>query len=215
MILTKEDNIDFLANKNCILSIGSFDYEENKDKIKENNIKFMFSNFVDNYEDLLYYKQVGVSEIYITNDLCFDLYNVRKVLGNDIKIRCVPNWCQTNRKELNLGIKTFFIRPEDLDKYWLIDTFELWGNKSIDTIYEIYAKDEKWMGQLNEIIIDLDSDIDNRFIMPQFGDKRMRCNRECLKGGSCQLCDRIEELSHTLKDNNLIVRKKKEENKNE
>ena len=216
MILIKEDDISFLKDKsNYILSIGYSNYQENKDKIKENDIKFMFDNLVDNYEDLLYYKQLGVAEIRITNDLCFDIYNVYSLLKeSNIKIRCIPNWCQTNRKELNLGIKTFFIRPEDLEKYWMVDTFELWGNTQdaviADTIFSVYHDDKKWMGKLNEIIIDLDSEIDSRFIMPQFAERRVKCNRECLKGGRCQLCNRIEELSNTLKESGLMIRKKED-----
>ena len=51
---------------------------------------------------------------------------------------------------------------------------------------------------MKTIISDLDSDIDGRFMIPHFAEKRSRCAQKCLKGGSCQICDRCEELSSTL-----------------
>ena len=67
---------------------------------------------------------------------------------------------------------------------------------------------------MNEIIINLKSDIDNRYIIPRFAEKRISCDKKCQKGGRCNICNNILDLSKTLKDNKLIVQidKKGEDN---
>ena len=76
----------------------------------------------------------------------------------------------------------------------------------MDVYYRVYSKDKKWFGQLNELIIDFNSDIDNKYIIPRFAEKRIKCDRKCLKGGLCSRCDRIEELSSSLEKSGLIVK---------
>ena len=88
-------------------------------------------------------------------------------------------------------------------------------DKKIDIYYNIYNEKKKWFGQLNEIILDFNSDIDNKYIIPRFAEMRTRCGKNCLKGGSCRRCENIEQLSHTLEESKLIVhmdKDKKEEN---
>ena len=76
--------------------------------------------------------------------------------------------------------------------------------KKQEIFYKIYSKQE-WFGSLNEIIYELNEELDSRYIIPRFAEKRIRCKKECLKGGKCQICDRIKELSHTLEEAHIIV----------
>jgi hypothetical protein len=79
--------------------------------------------------------------------------------------------------------------------------------EQIATYYEIYAKEQLWYGKLNEIIIGLDSDIDSRYLHFSFADRRINCEKRCMKGRPCRICDVIQELSETLEDHNLIIEK--------
>ena len=74
-------------------------------------------------------------------------------------------------------------------------------------------EDKKWFGDLQEIIIGLDSKIDSRYIIPRFAEKRIKCGKDCLKGGKCEMCKRILDLSEQLENAHLIVQidKEKEE----
>lgn len=91
---------------------------------------------------------------------------------------------------------------------------EFFGEKEKqDTYYNIYKKDKEWFGNLGEIIIGFNDIIDSRYIIPRFAKKRIKCGRECMKGGPCKICDRIVNLSHNLEEAGLIVKKDKRKEK--
>ena len=50
-----------------------------------------------------------------------------------------------------------------------------------------------------------------KLMTPKFAEKRIRCGKECQKGGKCQTCERIIELSENLKEANILVSMNKEE----
>ena len=181
-------------------------------------VPFFFQKVVTNWEDFLGYISLGVSDIYIGEDLGFELDKVSKIAKeHNIQIRTFPNIVQTQWKYTS-SLKSFFIRPEDVELYeQYIDVLEFWGDRHKQpTFYKIYAIDKKWYGDLQEIITGFSAKLDSKFTIPRFSEKRVRCGRSCLKGGICQLCDRIEELSKTLEKADIVVdyKKKKEDEVN-
>lgn len=153
----------------------------------------------------------GVSDILIAQSFCFDLQKISQIAKNkQIKIRCFCNVCQTSWHTLQ-SLTTFFIRPQDIDLYSkYIDTFEFYQDqkhKSINALYKIYAHDKKWFGLLKELIIDYHSDQDNRTLIPQFGERRLRCNKECLHSivSRCNFCMRASELGKALAEKKLYM----------
>ena len=180
--------------------------------LKEQHVYFYTNYYARDWEDIHYLIQLGVSEIYITEALGFDLERVSKFLHQDGKqIRVFPNVAQVKREDVISDIKAFFIRPEDLSVYEkYIDTIEFWGDKP-EVLYEIYAQDKHWYGDLSEIISGLESTIDSRFILPHFGERRIKCNRKCLAGEKCAICEAILECSKTLQKAGLLINIKEEE----
>ena len=64
--------------------------------------------------------------MYICEELGFSLDKISDILhSNNIKVRVIPNICQSSFSETN-SLLTFFIRPEDI-KYYIkyVDVFEL------------------------------------------------------------------------------------------
>ena len=106
-------------------------------------------------------------------------------------------------------MKKFFIRPEDLKEYEkYIDIIEFYNvDKQIDIYYDIYENKKQWFGKLNEIILDFNSEIDNKYIIPRFAEMRIRCSKKCFKGKHCRRCNVIENLSNSLEKSKLIVKK--------
>ena len=181
--------------------------EEAYNIIKEYNIKYYFFEMVTNWDMLWGYIVYNPSDMFIAEELGFELDTVAEVLHSfGIKIRAFANVAQSSWKHTP-ALKKFFIRPDDIDIYeQYIDVIEFFGKeKSIETLYRIYAIDKKWAGPLNEVISDFDSDIDSRFIIPIFAEKRLSCGRRCLKGHSCQVCEAIERLSKTLENNSIRI----------
>lgn len=181
-------------------------------KIKEYNLPFYINLRVNNWDTFRGLIDLGVSDIYITEDLCFNLLSVSSIAhSNGVQLRTFPNVAQSQWNSME-SLKKFFIRPEDIDTYSMyIDVVEFFGDiDKTEVLYKIYAIDKKWMGRLDEIIIGFDGDLDSRFILPKFASYRTNCRKKCLKGGSCHICEAIEELSKTLADKGFMFTIKKE-----
>ena len=227
--LIEENNIDTIVNNlKKIISI----YNENKDikfdiqlpfynqkfmeELKDTNLKYFFKAAANSWDKFTSLISQNVSDIYITDELAFELDKVAEIAHkNNIKVRIYPNIAQSRWDKLS-DILKFFIRPEDIEMYEpYVDVCEFYGDKAqqIDTYYKIYQEDKKWFGDLQEIIIGLDSKIDSRYIIPRFAEKRIKCGKDCLKGGKCEMCKRILDLSEQLENAHLIVQidKEKEE----
>ena len=227
--LMEENNIDTIVNNlKKIISI----YNENKDikfdiqlpfynqkfieELKDTNLKYFFKAAANSWDKFTGLISQNVSDIYITDELAFELDKVAEIAHkNNIKVRIYPNIAQSRWDKLS-DILKFFIRPEDIEMYKpYVDVCEFYGDKAqqIDTYYKIYQEDKKWFGDLQEIIIGLDSKIDSRYIIPRFAEKRIKCGKDCLKGGKCEMCKRILDLSEQLENAHLIVQidKEKEE----
>lgn len=198
------------AFPNLHLRFESYDAEA-FDMIKECGIPYFFGNRVDNWDELVGFINLGVSDIYIVEDLCFDLERVTAAAHKEnIQLRTYANVAQSSWKETP-EIKKFWIRPEDIPVYeQYIDVLEFFGTpQQVTVLLKVYRDDKKWFGQLKEIIFGLKSDLDSRFIVPRFAEQRVSCRKNCIKGGKCQICDRVVDLSHSLKEANLIVTQKK------
>ena len=175
------------------------------------NFKYFFNIYVDNWDTLIGLINLGVSDVYIINELGFELNKIAEIAHkNNIKIRCFANIAQSSWKKSD-PIKKFFIRPEDIQVYErYIDIIYFIGKiEKINIYYKIYKYDKKWYGNLNEIIAELDEedkyDFDSRYIIPRFAETRIKCGKKCLKGGKCQICERVMQLANSLKKANLIV----------
>lgn len=182
------------------------------DLLKEKNIPYFIGTFVNNWDVFRGLINLGVTDIYIVEDLGFELDTCSKIAHeNHVKIRVFPNIAQSTWKNSE-PIKKFFIRPEDVIQYEpYVDVIEFMGNVEKEgVLLEIYRDNKEWFGPLYELISDLDSEIDSRFIIPRFAETRIKCGKRCLKGAPCTMCNTVDTLSKTLKDRNLIVTNIKE-----
>lgn len=172
-------------------------------------LKYFFTEVVTDYDTLNGMAELSPSDMYIGEDLCFNLPFVAEFLHDrGIRVRTFANVGQSSWKHTS-PLKKFFIRPEDVVKYEpYIDVLEFYGKEeSTSTYYEIYTIEKKWAGRLNEIILGIeDSDVDNRYIMPIFADRRIRCKKKCMQGSGCDYCKSVETLADTMKDNGLIFK---------
>lgn len=178
-------------------------------KLKENYIKYnYFFKFVAcDWDQFLGLIELGVSEIYIGENLGFDIVSVAETAKElNIKIRAYPNIAQSSWGKSKSPLKNFFIRPEDVEMYSpYIDTLEFFGKQRLETYYRIYFIDKKWDGDLKDLIIGLDQSVPNNCILSI--ENRLTCGKRCLKNNNCNICDRLVDLADSLKNNNLYVGK--------
>lgn len=179
------------------------DFFEQRDWInilKENNIDFFFDQFARNLAVLATMYKLGASEAYIAEDLCFELHRIQHFRTKGMKYRVWPDIAQTSAGTHGVLSQNteFFIRPEDIELYEkFVDTMELMRSDNRENIiYEIY-KQEQWLGNLNDIIIDFEGDVDNTTIAPFFGQQRLMCRRRCLVS-RCDICDDLEFFGKDL-----------------
>ena len=175
----------------------------------EKKIPFFFSAFCNNWDSLYAYATLGVSDVYVTEELCFNLKAVKAFCEpRRIKVRVFPNIAQVSGKNTSSvipDIRKFFIRPEDIPTYEeYVDICELWCplNKQ-SVMYEIY-KSEQWLGNLNDIISSFSLDVPNTGFMPHFAAVRVNCQKKCYRG-KCRMCDSAVELSRMMLEDGLEV----------
>ena len=183
--------------------------------LKEKKIPFFFSSFCNNWDSLYAYGMLGVSDVYITEELCFNLKDVKAFCEPlRIKIRVFPNIAQVSGKGTSDSIpdiKKFFIRPEDIEEYEpYVDICELWGNhKNLNPLYEIY-KGGQWLGNISDIITAFEDEIPNTGIAPLFATMRINCKKKCYKG-KCDICSSIAELGYLMAEEGYAYASKREE----
>lgn len=175
---------------------------------EQENANFFFTTFVRDWETLLFFLDLGVTDVIIVEQMCFELDKVAAIAHkNNVQVRTFCNIVQRKSGTNTPTLQSFFIRPEDVDIYSsYIDVLEFAGDlQNQDLYYNIYNSN-LWFGDLKEIIIGFDISLDSRFVVPRFAEKRIRCGRECLKGGNCQICFRIDELSKSLEKAGLMIK---------
>lgn len=194
------------TNFNICMRLETID-NELISELKECGIPFFIRKFVNDWDTFDGLIKLGVSDMYIVETLAFEMDKCgERAHEFGINIRVFPNIAQSQFSNTE-DIKKFFIRPEDVHYYEsYVDVFEFFGDISKEnTIYKVYAIDEQWFGELRELIIGLQDDIDGRYIIPRFGEKRVLCAKKCMKNGKCDLCNTVKELANTLRERDIIV----------
>lgn len=192
-------------------------YPALKEKYKD--MKFYLNIYARDYDTIQGLIAEGVSDIYLTEEICFDIENAAGVAhSSNVRVRVFPNIAQSSWERTS-PLKKFWIRPEDVLYYEnLVDTFEFIGTpKQQNTLYDIYVKDKRWDGNLKNLIEGLNEDINSMCLLPRFGEKRVRCRHRCQQCVDCQMCNIIVDLSKKLEENKIRVKidnNKEEEEQN-
>lgn len=178
------------------------------------NIDFYFKEglIASNYHQLHFILSLGVSDIYIADDLCYELDKVRKYCAdNGTKMRVVLNtvphtMISPKDKEI------VFYRPEDnfWREYYDIAEFNIKDDNwnLLKVLYETYFIDKKWLGNLQEIIIGLPFAVYNKALVPEFNDYKINCKLKCKNRHSiCRKCSQLLSISNLLAEKNIRFNK--------
>lgn len=152
---------------------------------------------------------IGVSDVYIAEELGFEMPQVYKFChSHNIKVRVYPNIAQSSTT-LIPNIRAFFIRPEDIDVYAsYIDCLEFYGPiEKQDVLLRIYRETKIWPYDLSVLILGLPS-INSALIKKDFGLQRLDCGKICLRNGGCDICGHVAALSKLAKENNIAIKYK-------
>ena len=187
-------------------------------ELKEKEVPFFFNTYCDKWELLYWLIELGVSDVYVTDQLAFDIVDVKKICEKaSVNVRIIPNSAQSLYETNKL--RTFFIRPEDLDDYDpYVDICEFYNinkdnPKSQEILYKIYKYDKRWAGDLGEIIYGLQGiELNSQFLHPSWVRRRIKCGKKCLRGDGCNMCEIMYGLMQSLRDAGVaVVRKENKE----
>ena len=182
-------------------------------KLAAKEIPFYIAQPVQDWETFHYYlRDLGVSDIDLSGALAFEFPKVKRVLerlDTKVVIRITPNFARAITPHCK-PLQTFFIRPDDIDLYEeYIDVLEFAGIEHQDTFYKIYAKEKTFIGRLDQCIYNLSAPIDNVGLISEFGERRISCGRQCIKGGWCNRCNTLASIAEKM---SAPIREKVKEN---
>lgn len=180
---------------------------------RKDKIPYFFNWYANNLEIATIQCEMGVSDIYVTEELGFRIKDLEYLKSKyNVKIRIFPNIAQSRNNTYVNALQRFWVRPEDTEIYEpYVDVFEILSGDDasrLSVIYEIY-KNRQWLGNLNDIILDFKAPIiNNRGMNPHFAEMRLNCGKKCLLG-KCNLCNQMGEMSNSFVEVGLEVIKKK------
>lgn len=165
-------------------------------KLAETGISFFVREPCQDWETFHYLLSIGVSDINISGPLAFELNKVaaKQAFDRPVIIRVTPNITQSLRGTTDDLIK-FYIRPDDLDLYEpYVDVIEFAGLDKQDAFFDIYKR-KLFIGNLNQCIYNFNEQVDNKGLTSLFGERRLNCGQQCIKGGHCRRCYDMKAIS--------------------
>lgn len=154
----------------------------------EAGLPFYWAYGITTYDELNCIDALGACEFLVAGPLYFDLKEVAK---REKKIRLVANLCYDNFIPHSNGVNGTYVRPEDVSKYeQYVSTLEFRTDsiKKEAALFDIYAIQKEWKGNLNLLLTNFKFDVDNRGIPDEFADARMQCRQDCQRAGRCRFC---------------------------
>lgn len=200
------------------LIINNVRYEDLTTILKNNSNKVFFAAASVRDMELLIEEEIPnvFCALPVTNEVTFDYFaNTLKVpkiivggqLGFSLKyldkknteIMINPAYIYGEKGDL----KSFFIRPEDIDLYEEIVDILFFIPKNIkyeEVLFDVYKKRKVWYGDLKDIVINLKSPFYNQYLFNDdkinFGEMRLTCRKKCI---NCRYCDNILVLQDLIK----------------
>lgn len=212
-LLSQEDFVESLeifktASKNFNFAVKlNFAQKNFLPDLNENMIKYFFVDRANTLDKLIGFINLGVSDVYIADELGFYLAEIaQRCHDNGVSVRVFPNVAQSSSLIKGDTFRYFYIRPEDVSIYEpYVDYMEFFGPIDRQSVlFKIY-REEQWLGSLNTLILGLEKEIPNTCIVPYFGQARVKCRKRCSINQSCEVCNNIINLAKVLEDKDFGI----------
>lgn len=164
-----------------------------------NNIKFYYGYSVNTFYDVRALIDLGVEYVKIHAPLTFNIDLLSKL---DCKFRMIPNVAYDAYIPRKDGICGQWVRPEDVQYYEdgiYVFEFEDADLKKERTLYDIYAEQKIWNGNLYFLISNLNVQCDNRGLPNDIGQVRANCGQRCMQIDSCHFCQTAFLFEKTIR----------------
>jgi len=185
------------------------------EEMKKRGLKFFFNASSAPSSLSLLEEQIilGTTDIYICDDLCYNLEYVKNICEkNNVQTRLILNEIPSKRFDKGINPKAPIFIPEcieELSKYVDVGEFNVNSWVKIGTLYRIWFERQEWRENLKYIYKDLEIDIPNESLIPNFIEFKMNCGYRCARGSSCNKCEQFVEIARDLKSKNIEYKKEK------
>lgn len=187
------ENYNIMTQKKLIIETDSFDI---MDVCKALNIKFFYAIPVNSFYELKSLVDYGCCDVRVEAPLT---HMLDKLEDYDITIRMTPNIAYHGYIPRENGVIGSWVRPEDISYYEpYVDVFEFedCDTKKEQALYRVYAEQQEWPGNLNNLISNLDYNASNKLIPSDLTTARIFCGQKCLNGRQCKVCERLLDLAN-------------------
>lgn len=173
--------------------------------LKELGVNFFFDTHAAaiNYRTLEELASLGVTDVYIGDDLCYDLKNVRKACDKlGVSLRWVLDEIPGFAQDRTTNPRAPWVTPEninELDQY--VDTFEFSEQNSwakLNTLYKIWFIKKRWRENLRALYPELEIDVWNQSMSIDLLKYRFNCRCKCIFGSVCKKCSSNIEIANNL-----------------
>ena len=185
------------------------DYIEEKEILQKMNINFYFSSAyaATSFRQLEWLVNLGTTDIYISDDLCYQLEKVKKFCDqHKVQCRLILDKIASQIPDANNPRLPYFT-PEIidiLDQY--IDIFEFTENQSmarLTILYKIWFENQEWREDLSLLYPELTLKIPNQSLIPNFIEYKMNCGYKCAYGSPCKRCNQFLEIAKILRNKKI------------
>lgn len=201
----KEIKAILLTRDNIYFKIG---LQQDFSLFIQNNYPFFLSEKyqINSFWRLIDVLRLGVSDIYISEDLCYRIKEVKKLCDTyKVRLRIILNHipCYSYTKQWDPTAP--FFTPENLEQlsqYFDVAEFDLFNSwNRFDILYKIWFVDKIWREDLKFLNLDLGMSIPGETFISDICTYKMNCGHRCVeKLDTCNKCAQYLEFAETMKD---------------
>lgn len=177
-------------------------------KLKDRGLRFFFdSNYnINSFCQLQDILDFGVTDVYLNEDLCYDLPRVRELCNQyHVRTRVIVNKIPMLTLGKSTDVTAPIYLPENLgvmSRFYDVIEFELEGSwNRFDVLHKIWFLDETWRGNARDINIDLGLDISGTGFFYTLCEEKMTCKHKCLtEGSSCKKCQQYMDIVNIMEE---------------
>lgn len=185
-------------------------------ELQDNKIRFFLDGSmpVSTYTQLAEAFDLGVSDIYIADDLNYNLDDVSKICKEkNIQMRLILNRIPATTLTKGSDVKSPIYRPQDMDileKYFNVFEFDCddpYNWNEFNVLFKAFFINKYWHGDLSELNHDIQIDFPNDQIMLNYSFSKMNCGRRCDSRASnkCKKCQQFYDIRTMLLDKGVAL----------
>lgn len=189
--------------------------------LKEKEIGFYFDTTYpcSNRVILAALVSIGVSDIYIYDDLFYDLEKTKDFFDEkNIQTRMVLNKVASTSPGKAFDIRGPYVSPRDmryLEKYIDVGEFdcgsEYYNWNKFNALYNAFYEKEEWFGDLRSLNDDIIFYYPVYSMVPDTITWKLRCRRKCSVGGRCNHCKEVIDIAKELYEEGIALKPAEEE----